>query len=52
MLCVNLSEVCGMRNETAIAHLKKHKHNPNYLSSVEFETKTNKKATLMKQWLC
>jgi glycerol-3-phosphate dehydrogenase (NAD(P)+) len=28
-----------MRNETAIAHLKKHKHNPNYLSSVEFDTK-------------
>jgi glycerol-3-phosphate dehydrogenase (NAD(P)+) len=25
--------------ETAIAHLKKHKHNPNYLSSVEFDTK-------------
>jgi glycerol-3-phosphate dehydrogenase (NAD(P)+) len=28
-----------MRNETAIAHLTKYKHNPNYLSSVEFDTK-------------
>ncbi len=37
MLCANLSEVCWyMRNDEAIAHLKQHHHNPNYLSSVEF----------------
>lgn len=37
MLCVNLPEIAWyMRNEEAIAHLKKHHHNPNYLSSVEF----------------
>ena len=37
MLCANLSEVCWyMRNDEAIAHLKEHHHNPNYLSSVEF----------------
>jgi glycerol-3-phosphate dehydrogenase (NAD(P)+) len=40
MLCVNLSEVSWyMRNESAIEHIKTHKHNPNYLSSVEFDTK-------------
>jgi glycerol-3-phosphate dehydrogenase (NAD(P)+) len=39
MLCVNLSEVSWyMRNESAIEHIKKFKHNPNYLSSVEFDT--------------
>ena len=37
MLCVNLPEIAWyMRNEDAIEHLKLHKHNPNYLSSVEF----------------
>jgi glycerol-3-phosphate dehydrogenase (NAD(P)+) len=40
MLCVNLNEVSWyMRNEPAIEHIKKYKHNPNYLSSVEFDTK-------------
>jgi glycerol-3-phosphate dehydrogenase (NAD(P)+) len=40
MLCVNLSEVSWyMRNESAIEHLQTYKHNPNYLSSVEFDTK-------------
>ncbi|HSD07836.1 NAD(P)H-dependent glycerol-3-phosphate dehydrogenase [Flavobacterium sp.] len=40
MLCVNLPEISWyMRNETAIEHLKTYKHNPNYLSSVEFDTK-------------
>lgn len=40
MLCVNLDEVCWyMRNESAIEHLKNYKHNPNYISSVEFDTK-------------
>lgn len=40
MLCVNLSEISWyMRNETAIEHIKTYKHNPNYLSSVEFDTK-------------
>lgn len=38
MLCVNLSEIAWyMRNEDAIEHLKTHRHNPNYLSSVEFD---------------
>jgi glycerol-3-phosphate dehydrogenase (NAD(P)+) len=40
MLCVNLSEVSWyMRNESAIEHLQTYRHNPNYLSSVEFDTK-------------
>jgi glycerol-3-phosphate dehydrogenase (NAD(P)+) len=40
MLCVNLKEITWyMRNEDAIEHLKIHHHNPNYLSSVEFDTK-------------
>ena len=40
MLCVNLSEIAWyMRNEEAINHLKTHKHNPNYLSGVEFDLK-------------
>jgi len=40
MLCVNLPEICWyMRNDAAIQHLKTYKHNPNYLSSVEFDTK-------------
>ena len=38
MLCENLEEVGWyMRNETALEHIKKDKHNPNYLSSVEFD---------------
>jgi glycerol-3-phosphate dehydrogenase (NAD(P)+) len=38
MLCLNLSEIeWYMRNEDAIEHLKTHRHNPNYLSSVEFD---------------
>jgi glycerol-3-phosphate dehydrogenase (NAD(P)+) len=38
MLCVNLPEICWyMRNEAAIEHIKTYKHNPNYLSSVEFD---------------
>lgn len=37
ILCENLEEVGWyMRNETAIEHLKTQSHNPNYLSSVEF----------------
>lgn len=40
MLCVNLPEISWyMRNESAIEHLKTFHHNPNYLSSVEFDTK-------------
>ncbi|MBC5862099.1 NAD(P)H-dependent glycerol-3-phosphate dehydrogenase [Flavobacterium sp. K77] len=40
MLCVNLNEIAWyMRNEAAIEHLKTYKHNPNYLSSVEFDVK-------------
>lgn len=39
MLCVNLEEIAWyMRNESAIDHIKTQKHNPNYLSSVEFDT--------------
>jgi glycerol-3-phosphate dehydrogenase (NAD(P)+) len=38
MLCVNLPEISWyMRNDAAIEHIKTHKHNPNYLSSVEFD---------------
>ncbi len=38
MLCTNLDEIAWyMRNEEAIKHLKTHHHNPNYLSSVEFQ---------------
>lgn len=40
MLCVNVPEIAWyMRNTYAIEHLKLQKHNPNYLSSVEFDTK-------------
>ncbi|SFU68904.1 glycerol-3-phosphate dehydrogenase (NAD(P)+) [Pustulibacterium marinum] len=39
MLCENLDEVGWyMRNKTAIAHIEKEKHNPNYISAVEFDT--------------
>jgi glycerol-3-phosphate dehydrogenase (NAD(P)+) len=39
MLCANLPEISWyMRNEAAIEHIKNEKHNPNYLSSVEFDT--------------
>jgi hypothetical protein len=30
----------SMRNESAIEHINAYKHNPNYLSSVEFDKKT------------
>ncbi|WP_298156090.1 NAD(P)H-dependent glycerol-3-phosphate dehydrogenase [Flavobacterium sp.] len=40
MLCVNLPEIAWyMRNTDAVEHIKIHKHNPNYLSSVEFDVK-------------
>ncbi|MCF8321644.1 MAG: NAD(P)H-dependent glycerol-3-phosphate dehydrogenase [Flavobacterium sp.] len=40
MLCVNLDEIYWyMRNEDAIEHIKTHYHNPNYISSVEFDIK-------------
>lgn len=39
ILCNNLDRVCWyMRNEAAIEHILANKHNPNYLSSVEFNT--------------
>ncbi|CAN5555302.1 NAD(P)H-dependent glycerol-3-phosphate dehydrogenase [soil metagenome] len=39
MLCNNAPEVhWWIRSQTVIDHIKKHKHNPNYLTSVEFET--------------
>lgn len=38
MLCVNLPEISWyMRNTDAIKHIKTQHHNPNYLSSVEFD---------------
>src|SRR5690554_383829 len=38
MLCENLDQVVWyMRSESAIEFIKKHGHNPNYLSSVEFD---------------
>ena len=40
MLSENLDEINWyMRSETAIEHIKNHYHNPNYLSSVEFDVK-------------
>ena len=37
LLCNNLSSVnWWMRNEEAVAHIHKYRHNPNYLQSVEF----------------
>jgi glycerol-3-phosphate dehydrogenase (NAD(P)+) len=39
MLCVNVPEIAWyMRNTDAIEHIREHHHNPNYLSSVEFNT--------------
>ena len=39
MLCHNLDEIAWyMRSESAIEEIKLNKHNPNYLSSVEFDT--------------
>lgn len=39
MLCVNVDKIAWyMRNSNAIEHIKEHNHNPNYLSSVEFDT--------------
>jgi glycerol-3-phosphate dehydrogenase (NAD(P)+) len=39
MLCINLPEIAWyMRNETAVEHINTYKHNPNYLSSVAFDT--------------
>lgn len=38
MLCENLNEVGWyMRNENAIEYIKENEHNPNYLSSAEFD---------------
>ncbi len=38
MLCVNLTEIAWyMRNEEAVNHIKNFKHNPNYLTGVEFD---------------
>ena len=39
MLCENVEKVNWyMRNEDAIEHIQTHKHNPNYISSVEFNS--------------
>ena len=46
MLCNNLTEVAWyMRNEAAVEHINTYKHNPNYLSSVEFDTNKLKLTT-------
>lgn len=46
MLCVNQSEICWyMRNQSAVNHILTEKHNPNYLSSVEFDTQKLKLTT-------
>jgi len=38
ILCNNLTSVnWWMRNENAVAHILKYRHNPNYLQSVEFD---------------
>ncbi|MFM9825765.1 NAD(P)H-dependent glycerol-3-phosphate dehydrogenase [Flavobacterium sp.] len=40
MLCSNVDEVTWyMRNEDAVEYIRAHHHNPNYLSSVEFDIK-------------
>ncbi|MGB5500179.1 MAG: NAD(P)H-dependent glycerol-3-phosphate dehydrogenase [Maribacter sp.] len=40
MLSENLEQITWyMRNEDAVEHIRTQKHNPNYLSSVEFDTK-------------
>lgn len=39
MLCSNVDQIAWyMRNNDAIEHIRLQKHNPNYLSSVEFDT--------------
>lgn len=39
MLCENLEEITWyMRNSEAVAYIRDQKHNPNYLTSVEFRT--------------
>lgn len=39
MLCNNLATVhWWIRHESTIEHIKKHKHNPSYLTSVQFDT--------------
>ena len=39
MLCNNSSQIhWWIRDEVAVEHIKKFKHNPNYLTSVEFDT--------------
>ena len=39
MICNNAAQVhWWIRNEATVEHIKKHKHNPNYLTSVEFDT--------------
>lgn len=39
MLCVNVDKIAWyMRSPYALEHIKLHNHNPNYLSSVEFDT--------------
>ncbi|MFN3756206.1 MAG: NAD(P)H-dependent glycerol-3-phosphate dehydrogenase [Flavobacterium sp.] len=46
MLCVNQPEICWyMRNQSAVEHILTEKHNPNYLSSVEFDTNKLKLTT-------
>jgi glycerol-3-phosphate dehydrogenase (NAD(P)+) len=46
MLCENQDEICWyMRNQNAVDHIQTERHNPNYLSSVEFDVKKLKLTT-------
>lgn len=39
ILCENLPQICWyIRDNNAISHIKKHKHNPKYISNVELHT--------------
>lgn len=52
MLCDNLEEkeICWwMRDESAVEHIKKYRHNPNYLSSVEVKVKPENVCTNIKR---
>ncbi|MBT8306009.1 MAG: NAD(P)-binding domain-containing protein [Maribacter sp.] len=48
MLSENLQKITWyMRNEDAVVHIRDQKHNPNYLSSVEFDTKQLELTTVL-----
>lgn len=50
MLCNNAPHVYWwIRNPDTVDHIKKYKHNPNYLTSVEFETEKLRLSTNLKE---